>query len=240
MDKDTIQGMLDAQLRAINSLFTPRFDSISSELRELRAENAELRHALEFNSGEIRDLKSENKSLMQRIDALEKQTSLSGVIDERVRIIEDDLRRNNLRLIGLKESAGETSENLLVKTKKLLKEHTKLDYNILAAYRVRYNSLENESKPRPIILKFSSNDERFKCFSNKAKLKGTDLYLNEDLSRSTLAIRRSKMDELREIRKKGHIAYFSGVKIVSKPRPTKNSSENSVSSDRKINLRPKK
>ena len=48
--------------------------------------------------------------------------------------------------------------------------------------------------------------------------KGTDVFLNEDVSHATFEIRNSKMEELREKRRQGLIAYFSGTKIITKVR----------------------
>ena len=46
------------------------------------------------------------------------------------------------------------------------------------------------------------------CLKSAPKLKGTKIFINEDLSRATLDIRRRKLDELKERRAQGYIAYF--------------------------------
>ena len=60
------------------------------------------------------------------------------------------------------------------------------------------------------------------CVRAAPRLKGTNVYINEDVSRATLNIRREKLDELREKRRKGYIAYFSGAKLVVKERKNNN------------------
>ena len=54
------------------------------------------------------------------------------------------------------------------------------------------------------------------CLKSAPKLKGTKIFINEDLSRATLDIRRRKLDELKEIRAQGYIAYFRGINIITK------------------------
>ena len=54
------------------------------------------------------------------------------------------------------------------------------------------------------------------CLKSAPKLKGTKIFINEDLSRAALDIRRRKLDELKEKRAQGYIAYFSGINIITK------------------------
>ena len=50
-------------------------------------------------------------------------------------------------------------------------------------------------------------------------MKGTNIYVNEDVWKATLDIRKSKTGELKERKKKqGYIAYFSGSKLITKTR----------------------
>ena len=56
------------------------------------------------------------------------------------------------------------------------------------------------------------------CFKASKELKGTYIYLSEDVSKATLDIRKQKLGALKEKRDQGLIAYFSGVEIISKPR----------------------
>ena len=50
------------------------------------------------------------------------------------------------------------------------------------------------------------------------RLKGSNLYINEDVSKATHEIRKLKMHELKEKRKQGLIAYFSGIQLIVKKR----------------------
>ena len=57
-----------------------------------------------------------------------------------------------------------------------------------------------------------------KVFKSVPKLKGTNIYVNEDVCKATLDIRKSKMGELKERKSQGYITYFSGSKLITKNR----------------------
>ena len=69
----------------------------------------------------------------------------------------------------------------------------KLDGNqVISAFRSRHSSPSqpNQLSPsRAIVAKMSSYEHRTSCLKNYAKLKGTDIFLNEDISPATQIIR---------------------------------------------------
>ena len=78
---------------------------------------------------------------------------------------------------------------------------------------------EEAGRSRPIILvKFRNEADKLSCLKAALKLKGSNIYINEDLSRATLDMRREKLDELRQKRQEGYIAYFKGANIIVKSR----------------------
>ena len=80
------------------------------------------------------------------------------------------------------------------------------------------------SPTRAIVAKMSSYEHRTSCLKNSAKLKGTDIFLNEDVSPATQIIRNSKMGELQAARQRGLIAYFSGTKLFTRMKRSAHSS----------------
>ena len=61
---------------------------------------------------------------------------------------------------------------------------------------------------RAIVAQMSSYEHRTYCLINSAKLKGTNIFLSEDVSPATQSIRNAKMGELQAARQRGVIAYF--------------------------------
>ena len=53
---------------------------------------------------------------------------------------------------------------------------------------------------------------------NSHKLKGTQIFINEDLSERTLNMRKEKLPELKSARARGKIAYFDKDKLIIKDR----------------------
>ena len=81
----------------------------------------------------------------------------------------------------------------------------------------RSPSLPNHSSPsRAFVAKMSSYEHRTSCFKNFAKFKGSNIFLDKDVSPATQSIRNAKMGELQAARQRGLIAYFSGTKLVTR------------------------
>ena len=76
----------------------------------------------------------------------------------------------------------------------------------------------SQQRPRPVIMKLKTCKDRPDCLKFSARVKGTNIFVNEDVSKATMDVRRSKMDELMDKRRQGYIAYFSGTTIITKRR----------------------
>jgi len=146
-----------------------------------------------------------------------KRLTASGDVTERIRVLEDHGRRNNIRISGLQELPNENTEQTQNITEKMIKDKLALDIELESASRIG-NPTRNE-RPRTVIARFKRFPDRNSCLRSSAKLKGSSIYMNEDVSKATLDIRKSKMEELKLKREQGYIAYFSGIDIVSKRRP---------------------
>ena len=128
---------------------------------------------------------------------------------------------------------NETNEQLHVSVRKLFSERLKVEPNIVSIHRLRprENPEKVPERPRAVLVKLSSFEEKMECVRAAPRLKGTNVYINEDVSRATLNIIREKLDELREKRRKGYIAYFSGAKLVVKERKNNNLDARSTTSE---------
>lgn len=84
----------------------------------------------------------------------------------------------------------------------------------------------------------SKVSHRQECLKSASKLKGTDIYLNEDVCKATLDIRRGKLDELKLKRRQGFIAYFSGTNIIVKERREYKQENGSTKTERTLEAEP--
>ena len=61
-------------------------------------------------------------------------------------------------------------------------------------------------------------NDKVTCFKSSKLLKGTDIYLNDDVSNATADIRRQKIATLKQKRNEGYIAYFRGADVITRRR----------------------
>ena len=78
--------------------------------------------------------------------------------------------------------------------------------------------MRTNNQPRPIIAKLSSFNKKISCLKTSKELKGTNIYLYEDVGKATLDIHKQELGAPKKKRDQGLIAYFSAVEIISKPR----------------------
>ena len=234
LDDNALKFVLDQNLNTKKTFVQMLFDNIKKETEALKQENVDLRSSLEFSQKDISDLKTECSRLKGLLTNVNNGSNSSqspcyslDQVSERVRVLEDSARGKNIRIIGLEELKDENSEQTQHKVNKLIADKLKLsDCQVLKSFRAGKNIPttveELREKPRPIIAELSSISNKMSCLKMSKNLKGTKIYVNEDVCRATLDIRLQKMDLLKKKREEGCIAYFSGVNIVSKPRSAVN------------------
>ena len=117
--------------------------------------------------------------------------------------MEDFSRKLNIVVDGLPESREENDEQLQAKIKRLLAERFQVESNFDVVHRLGSMRDPSNERPRSVIVRFKELPSRQACMRSSAKLKGTNIYLNEDLSKASMDILRSKLDELHEKRRQG-------------------------------------
>ena len=140
----------------------------------------------------------------------------------------DHQEKKNLRISGIVEQAGESSEQLLAKVRNFVTTELGLVGNsVIFAFRSGHSS-PSQPQSRAIVAKMSSYEHKTSCLKNSAKLKGTNIFLNEDLSPATQIVCISKMKVLQAAGQRGLIAYFSRTKIVTRMKRSTHSSHDNV------------
>ena len=105
--------------------------------------------------------------------------------------MEDRSPRDNLRIDGLKKVGNETWEQTEQILKSMIQEKLEIeDVNIERAHRVGNT---NSTLPRTITAKFSGFKGKQIVLSAAKKLKGQNIYINEDFSKETMDIRKEKI-----------------------------------------------
>ena len=190
----------------------------------MRSENNDLKQNLTFTQAELSDLKKFSAEQGNRIDSTIEQETSMGNMSERIRAMEDYSRRNNVIVDGVPETKEENNEQLQAKivrinSDKLFKDKLGIEPDIEVIHRIWKSEAD---RPKSVILKLRSFKDRQDVLNAASRLRGTNVYLNEDVSRATMQIRREKFPELKERRKQGYIAYFSDTNTITKRRSIPN------------------
>ena len=214
MDKKTVTMLMEQNLDTVKTFVQLMFNDIKSEVDKVKEENSELKRSLQYSQEEIADLKETVSNQNAEIKKLKENSTENEALEERIRILDDTIRKNNVYIEGIPEIPQENLEQTQKKIQSVVVEKLGLNFKITSANRIGNNA----SKPRPIIARFNSFSDRQNCLKATPKLKGTDIYISEDVCKRTLDIRKTKLPELKEKRKQGFIAYFSGCNLVVKRR----------------------
>lgn len=138
------------------------------------------------------DLQNENKSLKSRVTTLESQ------IDQ----AEQYSRRNCLRISGIQESNNENTDEIVLKMSSDIGSGIQLP-DIDRCHRIG-NPNRNRTKPRDIIVKFSTYRARSDFYKKRTSLKDRGylrVFVNEDLTRR----RSGHLYQARALVKSGHL-----------------------------------
>ena len=189
------------------------------KLNDLSKETDDLKLSIE-TSQEITDekFKEINKKLkndkQQHVNEIDELWQENEYLREKLRDIEDRSRRENLRIDGLQEVENETWKQTEKILKSMIQENLEIeDVNIERAHRVGNTS---NTSPRTVVAKFCSFKGKQLVLSAAKKLKGQNIYINEDFSKETMDIRKEKWKSVKSLRSQGKYAILVYDKIVVK------------------------
>ena len=195
---------------------------INGKIQALESTVSDLTVSLEYTQKEVKDLETEVERLEREkenskevINTLTKDiqatTKSTKDLEDRCNYQEDYNRRNNLQIIGLEELQGdETWEQTAKQVSKLLQDKLQLpDIHIERAHRT---GQFNTSRHRPIIARFQRYCDRDAVMRNASKLRGTRIFINEDLCPTSQQIRKDQIPLLKQARANSKLAYFRYTK----------------------------
>lgn len=204
-------------VNSIMKSFNDRFDKLHESV-------VELKHSLTFSQSEIDNLKEtvakQDKLETNLLADIEHISMSLENTEDKLDYLENQSRRNNIRFDNIPEDPKETWDDTETKVRKVLESNMgfKEKIPIERAHRVG-KGRRSDNKPRSIVVKFLKFKDRESVLKNGSKLKGTNIFAREDLSERILARRASQMEEFKDARRNGKIAYFVLDKLVVKDRP---------------------
>lgn len=246
MDSAVLKTALDSQNQAYRDALEIFMGQVENKVQALQATVSDLTRSLEFTQKDVEDLnikmnqqQRELRDKDQLILDLSEKLKASEVhfkdLYERCNYQEDYNRRNNLQFIGIGErQGGETWEQSAAAVSKVLEDHLQLP-NLVLERAHRVGQL-GDNRPRPIVARFARYCDREAVLRNVRKLKGTKIFVNEDLCPASHNIRKSQLPALKQARSEGKVAYFRHTKLIIREKPASERTEGAPRRGRSLGL----
>ena len=147
--------------------------------------------------------------------------------EEQMEYLENQSRRNNVRIYGIPEEDNETWEKTEAKVREVLKDELNLASapDVERAHRVGRSSRRPASaqssanRPWTIVCRLRYWRERETILKSARRIKPDNIFVKEDLSPVTLEKTESQRPKLEAAKRAGKIAYFVLDKLVIRDRP---------------------
>ena len=226
MVKDLMHVQESAILASVNMMF----GSVKSDIDLLRKEINQLQSSLKFTQKDVSELQrkatciEENVSKTQQ--ALKQQDIDIAAINDEVEYLENQSRRNNIKIVGIMEEPNELSwDDTEAVVRNCVKDKLGMEDELLVegAHRVGKKRDDvgstrpdgSKVKPRAIVVKHQSWKQKEKVLKQARlkKPKGVEFY--PDATR-TLDRRRQQIPTMLEARQQGKLAFFVMYKLVGK------------------------
>ena len=155
------------------------------QIKELKKEVTVLKSSVEHTDADLNDLNGRADEIYDY--QVDPEYVANKLID-----LEDRSRRNNLRIDGISESRNETWKGCEEEIQKVFNEKLSVkNVQIERANRSkRSKSNNNSGKPRAIVCKLLNCKQKEEILRNTKKLKGSNIFINEEFCYETMQYRR--------------------------------------------------
>ncbi|XP_030855413.1 uncharacterized protein LOC105438869 isoform X1 [Strongylocentrotus purpuratus] len=196
-----IRRLLDAQMEKFESRFKNFESSLFTKIKELDNDLNDIRAMLEFQSHETDQLKVKMADMETNFKRKDEE------LREEVDRLATYVARENLVILGLKEVKD---ENLSSELSKLYKDKLKMEDDVIQ--RIEYQRVHRVAAagggPRPIKARFTRYADKLLVQKNAKLLKGSDIYLADDLPKHVRELRRVQVPTLKAAQSAGKLAFF--------------------------------
>ena len=129
--------------------------------------------------------------------------------------------KDNLHIYGISEKESETWDECEQEVQSLIKDKLGIAENIVIerAHRIKEKeNSDNPGKPTTIVSRFLNYKDKTNILKNAKKLKGKNIFINEDFSHETMELRKELWEKVKKHRDEGKIAYLHYRTVVAKRR----------------------
>lgn len=153
---------------------------------------------------EMRQLKQENNELKNKLIFHE----------DKIEQLEREIRKKNIVVKGIPDEEEENEEKGREKINTvILKMGVEIDEKI-EVDEIRRIGKYDSNRTRPILVKFTKESTKMKILRSARKLKGTDIWVDEDYPKNIQEERRELIQKMKEARNKGETAILRYNKLI--------------------------
>ena len=173
---------------------------LQEQIKELKKEVTDLKSSVEHTDADLNDLSD-------RVDEIYDYQVDPEYVTNKLIDLEDRSRRNNLRIDGISESRNETWEECEEEIQKVFNEKLGVkNVQIKRAHCSKMSKSNNNSeKPRTIVCKLLSYKQKEEMLRNTKKLKGSNIFINEEFCHGKMQYRKKLWKKVKNLRSQGKI-----------------------------------
>jgi hypothetical protein len=209
--KNTIQTQIEDRFLGFKSelqTMKDRIQEMENHKQSTQEGGVEENHNLRDRIKELEEKLTNNLTLSN----MENKLNINPIKEEMNKLIELDHEHNkralNLIIFGVKE---QQEEDKLAIVKEELKNKSQIDTTYLIEEKRLGKVIDH--KDRLIRVKVSCNDHKHNIFSKSLSLKGSRIFINEDLIPKDQAELRKKVQEVKQARKEGKLTIIRNQKL---------------------------
>ena len=164
---------------------------------------------------------SQSDRLFNTTRDVEQVTCAQREMEDGLDYVENQTRRNNLRIDGVAEIAAENWADTETVARKSFATALKLpeaQANAIRIERAHRTGPNSTGRPKTIVVRFETYKDRDCILQTARKEKTRGIFVNEDLSHRVMERRKQLMPKLREARSNGKIAYLVYARLIVKDR----------------------
>ena len=219
----------EKQQQNLLNLISDKFDITKNEIRNVRNESNDLKKSIEFTENVLEEkvghVESKYNYIEDKMNEIYDYQIDPEYVKQKLIDLEDRSRCNNLRVDGIEEKNGETWDDCEKELQNLFTEKLEItdEIKIERAHRTkkRRNS-KTKNQPRTIVVRLQNYKDKVTILRNAKKLKGSNVYINEDFCQETLDYRKELWKEVKRLRnEEDKIAYLQYRSIVVKRKNNK-------------------
>ena len=221
------ERMFKTLVDSLVSNFNSRLDTVVGTVAELKTrlnicqkDTKEFKQSLEFSQKDIDELKPCKTKLAEIEDDIEDIYDSIDYHMDKFEYLENQSRRNNIRIDEILEEENESRDTTEEKVKKFLAEKLNPEeaLHVERAHLVGRVVSGSRRRPRTIVCKLRDFKQKEQILKMTRRIKPVGLYLNEDLAKETLDKREEQRPKLEEAKRNGKVAYFELDKLIVKDR----------------------